>query len=174
MNNMMEVYLNESNKLDGSNYCNWKFKLQNMLEEHSAWGIKARDDVKPIIAAGVIVATVKEWEKRENKVRTMLKMETKDCIIPHIRDCKSTNEIWKNLKPSSAKFSPPWRNLTQWIPLLPKEGGMIQVYIGGHPPIPFGPGTSSVILVFSFNQNLVFLAVFQVMNFWSCFEALMI
>jgi hypothetical protein len=28
------------------------------------------------------------------------------------------------------------RNSTQWIPLLPKEGGLIQVDISGHPPFP--------------------------------------
>jgi len=27
----------------------------------------------------------------------------------------------------------------QWRPMLPKGGGMIQVDIGGHPPIPLGP-----------------------------------
>jgi hypothetical protein len=26
----------------------------------------------------------------------------------------------------------------KWIPFLPKEGGLIQVDIGGHPPIPTG------------------------------------
>ena len=52
-----------------------------------------------------------------------------------------------NPRPSSAKFSPPWRNLTQWRPLLPKEGGMIQVDIGGHPPIAFGP-TASILSIF--------------------------
>ena len=31
-NQIVEAYLNESNKLDGSNYTNWKFKLQNLLE----------------------------------------------------------------------------------------------------------------------------------------------
>jgi hypothetical protein len=29
-------------------------------------------------------------------------------------------------------------NSTQWRPFLPKEGGLIQVDIGGHPPIPVG------------------------------------
>jgi len=32
-----------------------------------------------------------------------------------------------------------WRNSTQWGPLLPKGEGMIQVDVGGHPPIPLGP-----------------------------------
>ena len=31
----------------------------------------------------------------------------------------------------------PWA-LKEWIPLLPKGGGLIQVDIGGHPPIPTG------------------------------------
>jgi hypothetical protein len=37
----------------------------------------------------------------------------------------------------------------QWGPLLPKGGGMIQVDIGGHPPIPLGP-TPLFLLVFHF------------------------
>jgi hypothetical protein len=52
----------------------------------------------------------------------------------------------------------------QWIPFLPKGGGLIQVYIGGHPPIPLAQNTVS-ILVF-------FLQFFQVLNVWVCFEAL--
>jgi hypothetical protein len=33
-------------------------------------------------------------------------------------------------------FLTSWRLCTQWGPLLPKGGGLIQVDIGGHPPIP--------------------------------------
>jgi hypothetical protein len=43
----------------------------------------------------------------------------------------------------------------QWRPLLPKEGGLIQVDIGGHPPFPNG----SKWLFGNFG-NLLFLAVF--------------
>jgi hypothetical protein len=55
----------------------------------------------------------------------------------------------------------------QWRPLLPKEGGLIQVDIGGHPPFPAG----SKQLSGNFG-NLLFLAVFRVLNFRSRFEAL--
>ena len=48
---------------------------------------------------------------------------------------------------------------------------MIQVDIGGHPPIPLGAPPFS-LSVFHFRHNLLFLAVFQVLNFWSRFEAL--
>jgi hypothetical protein len=53
-------------------------------------------------------------------------------------------------------------NSTQWRPLLPKEGGLIQVDIGGHPPFPNGSKQ------FSGNfGNLLFLAGF---NFRGHFE----
>jgi hypothetical protein len=55
----------------------------------------------------------------------------------------------------------------QWGPLLPKGGGMIQVDIGGHPPIP-----PLLLSVFQFPHSLLFLAVFRVLNFRSRFEAL--
>jgi hypothetical protein len=55
----------------------------------------------------------------------------------------------------------------QWGPLLPKEGGLIQVDIGGHPPFPTGSKQFS-----GHFGNLLFLAVFWVLNFWSRFEAL--
>jgi hypothetical protein len=62
------------------------------------------------------------------------------------------------------RFSLSPGNSTQWRPLLPKEGGLIQVDIGGHPPFPTGSKQ------FSGNfGNLLFLAGF---NFWGHFEGL--
>jgi hypothetical protein len=55
-------------------------------------------------------------------------------------------------------------NSMQWIPFIPKEGGLLQVDIGGHPPIP----TGSNQLV----GNLLFLAFFRVLNLWGHFEGL--
>ena len=48
---------------------------------------------------------------------------------------------------------------------------MIQVDIGGHPPIPLGAPPLS-LSVFQFRHSLLFLAVFRVLNFRSRFEAL--
>ena len=46
-----------------------------------------------------------------------------------------------------------WRNSTQWGPLLLKGGGMIQVDIGGHPPIPLGAPPFSLSV---FSQLTIF------------------
>jgi hypothetical protein len=48
---------------------------------------------------------------------------------------------------------------------------MIQMDIGGHPPIPLGP-PPLLLSVFQFPHSLLFLAVFRVLNFRSRFEAL--
>jgi len=55
------------------------------------------------------------------------------------------------------------RNSTQWGPLLPKGGGMIQVDVGGHPLIAFGPPQLSLsTFQFTYLQhNLLFLVVFS-------------
>jgi hypothetical protein len=53
----------------------------------------------------------------------------------------------------------------QWGPLLPKGGGMIQVDIGGHPPIPLAQNMV-------FHLGSFFSTVFRVLNFWGRFEAL--
>jgi hypothetical protein len=52
----------------------------------------------------------------------------------------------------------------QWRPFLPKEGGLIQVDIGGHPPIPLARK-----IVFHLGS---FSTVFRVPNFRGRFEAL--
>ena len=49
---------------------------------------------------------------------------------------------------------------TQWGKLLPKEGGMTQVDIGGDPPIPFGPAPS-ILTNFQIQHDLLFLVGFR-------------
>ena len=90
-NSLIDSYLNESNKLDGSNYVNWKFKMQTVLEESRVWAIVSGDEAKPATAA-------QDWEKRENKAKVFLRMYVKDNIIFHIRDCKTYKETWDILK----------------------------------------------------------------------------
>jgi hypothetical protein len=52
----------------------------------------------------------------------------------------------------------------KWIPLLPKDGGLIQVDIGGHPPFPIGSK--------QFFGNFGVLLFLTVFNFQGHFEGL--
>lgn len=40
----MEYYLHKSSKLDGSNFMNWKFNIQTLLEGVNAWSIVTGDE----------------------------------------------------------------------------------------------------------------------------------
>lgn len=93
MNNSIESYLHKSGKLDGSNFTNWKFKMQTLLESANAWSIVIGNELRPGSAA-----QEQDWDKRETKAKVILKMSVKDNVIPHIRDCKSSTDIWTTLK----------------------------------------------------------------------------
>jgi len=97
-NPLAETYLNETNKLDGSNFVNWKFKMQTLLEGYGVWMIAKGDEAQPDAAAGAIAATIQDWDKQENKAKVLLQMSMKYNIIPHIRDAKTSKETWKALK----------------------------------------------------------------------------
>ena len=55
----------------------------------------------------------------------------------------------------------------QWRPLLPKDGGLIHMDIGGHPPIPLDQNNCPLWQFPSY-----FSTVFWVPNFLDRFEAL--
>ena len=56
-NKLEESYLNESSKLDGENYIDWKFRILTICEAWHVWPIVNRDELKPI------GATNTDWEK---------------------------------------------------------------------------------------------------------------
>lgn len=94
MTNLSESYLTESNKLDGSNFVNWKFKMQTLMEGYNVWTIVNGSEVKPTAPQ----VAVQDWEKRECKAKILLRMSVKDSIIPHIRDITTSTATWTAMK----------------------------------------------------------------------------
>jgi hypothetical protein len=97
-NPLAETYLNEANKLDGSNFINWKFKMQTLMEGYGVWNIAKGTELKPDVAAGATTAQIQDWEKHENKAKVLLCMSVKDNIIPHIREATTSAATWTTLK----------------------------------------------------------------------------
>ena len=89
-------------------------------------------------------------------------------VHPQVHDIFNTSNTQ-----FSRNFLISWRISTQWGPLLLKEGGMIQVDISGHPPIPFAPAPL-ILAAFHIQHNLLFLAGFRVLHSRSRFGALLI
>lgn len=86
--------MNESNKLDRSNYVNWKFKVQTLLETTMAWNIVIGQEDKPEGPAN----SIQDWEHRENRGKVLLMMSVKDNIVRHIRECNTSTITWNTLK----------------------------------------------------------------------------
>ena len=69
-----------------------------LLEGQNAYGIANDDEVKLTTTTGGSNTTIQDLEKSEMKAKVLLKLSMKECIIPHIRECKMTNDIWTTLK----------------------------------------------------------------------------
>ena len=57
-NPFFDYYLNESTKLYGENYVNWKFKLQTGMEGYNIWSIVCEDESNPIGRTTIVT----NWE----------------------------------------------------------------------------------------------------------------
>jgi hypothetical protein len=88
VNPLAETYLNEANKLDGSNFINWKFKMQTLMEGYGVWTIVKGTEEKPDAVVSATTTQIQDWDKHENKAKVLLHMSVKDSIIPHIREAK--------------------------------------------------------------------------------------
>ena len=71
-NPLEETYLNEVNKLDGSNFINWKFKMQTLMEGYGVWMIAKGYEERLDATTSVTVTTIQDWDKRENKAKVLL------------------------------------------------------------------------------------------------------
>jgi len=46
VNPLVETYLNKANTLDGSNFINWKLKMQTLMEGYGVWTIVKGDEAR--------------------------------------------------------------------------------------------------------------------------------
>lgn len=75
-NLLLDNYMNESTKLDGENYVNWKFKLMTILEGNNLWSIVSGDEPKPTVAS-----SIPDWERRETKAKVLLRMSVRTTLF---------------------------------------------------------------------------------------------
>jgi len=59
-NPLAESYLNEANKLDDSNFINWKFKMQALREGYGVWNIAKGTQVKLDVAVGETTTQIQD------------------------------------------------------------------------------------------------------------------
>jgi hypothetical protein len=78
-------------KLDGSNFHAWKFKMRMVLEDKDLWDIVDGSEERPAGDAG------KLWDKRARKALATIALSLKDSELVHVRQCKDPKEAWMKL-----------------------------------------------------------------------------
>ena len=76
-------------KLDGTNYHVWKFKMQLVLEDKELFGVIDGTDVKAEGSA--------EWVKRDKKARVTICLALSDSILATVRSCDTALSVWEKL-----------------------------------------------------------------------------
>jgi len=59
---LVNSYLNESNKMDGFNYVNWKFNIKTLMETSNVWPVVSGKEAK-----FEFLANTQDWDTRERK-----------------------------------------------------------------------------------------------------------
>src|SRR5260370_28045123 len=79
-------------KLDGTNYHVWKFKMQLILEDKELFGVIDGSDIKPDNGDAL-----SEWVKRDKKARVTVCLALSDSVLATVRSCDTAKGIWDKL-----------------------------------------------------------------------------
>src|SRR5690349_8546248 len=79
-------------RLDGTNYHVWKFKMQLILEDKDLFGVIDGTDVKPEKNDAL-----NEWMKRDKKARVTICLALSDSILATVRNCDTAVSVWEKL-----------------------------------------------------------------------------
>src|SRR4051812_30130034 len=95
--------LNTIEKLNPGNYQTWKLKIELILTREDTWDVVTGDKPSP---------TKKEkekegessktdafavWRKKDKNARATILLSVNDSELTHVRDCKTSAEIWQKL-----------------------------------------------------------------------------
>jgi hypothetical protein len=81
-------------KLNESNYHDWKFQMEALLEEKGLFGIVSGEDVAPTDATA---GETKSFLEKQRLARAKIVLALEPAQIPHIRDVTDPAIMWKNL-----------------------------------------------------------------------------
>lgn len=87
-------------KLNGSNYSIWKFKLRMMLMRDELW-----DVVESSMDSGMEAAQLVQWRRKDNRALATICLSVDDSQMVHVKDATSAREAWSKLKDYHEKSS---------------------------------------------------------------------
>ena len=80
-----------SEKLDGSNYANWKCEMELILQMKDLWELVTEEKPKD-------QDKLDKWNKKDMNARATLLWQISPGIRPHVQGLKTTKAIWETLQ----------------------------------------------------------------------------
>ena len=81
--------------LDGTNYDNWKFRIEMLLTARKLFGYASGETR---LAAGADDAQKAAFKEKDDEARAIISIHVSDNQLIHVRNCKSAAEAWEALK----------------------------------------------------------------------------
>ncbi len=81
--------------LDGTNYDNWKFRIEMLLTARKLFGY-ASGEIQ--LSAEADDAQKAAFKEKDNETRAIISIHVSDNQLVHVRNCKSASEAWEALK----------------------------------------------------------------------------
>lgn len=88
--NTNSTSIHSIDKLDGSNYYAWKFKIRMVLIDKELWGVVGGSEARPQENDGA-------WKKKDEKALATICLTIKDSELVHVRSCTTSADAWKKL-----------------------------------------------------------------------------
>ncbi|OAD56172.1 hypothetical protein WN48_03818 [Eufriesea mexicana] len=85
---MAEVTRLMITKLNNSNYCSWKFKVELLLIKEGLWELVTQN--RP-------ATPDTDWFNKDGKARATIGLLVEDDQLIHIRSAKTAKEVWEAL-----------------------------------------------------------------------------
>jgi hypothetical protein len=97
--------INSIEKLHSTNYQTWKLKIELILTREDTWDIVTGDEPPPSdkgkekegSESSKKTDTFAAWQKKDRNARATILLSVNDSELTHVRDCKTSSEIWQKL-----------------------------------------------------------------------------
>lgn len=87
---------------DGSNYSNWKFRMQILLEEHNLFNLvgKELDTLIAELPAETVTAQTPVLRKNDKKCKSLITQRISDSHLEYVKKKDTAYDMWKALSDS--------------------------------------------------------------------------
>src|SRR4051794_39537055 len=95
---MSSTTLQANEKLNATNYHQWKFRIKLVLMKEGLWKLVDGKRKEPISGKSDNTEEIMKWEADNESAFATLCLAISDSQMIHVRDCETAPDVWRKLK----------------------------------------------------------------------------